>query len=549
MQNKTQRHRDTENAISFDKKVKRGYLYYNLCASVPLCLYNVLVIVALSIIIAGCTGKEGAKGLITVSPESTVMTLNASLQFSVTPAGTSVTWGVKGDSEKLLGGIDSSGLYKAPSDPATSPEKVIISAIDSSGSKGTATAFLTTFNANKRISKNYAEGAGRSATYSPGQKSIAVFKKDGSGDVNIYMVWADNSPGVSQIWFSKSADNGATFSEPVKVNESPSGKQISPSIAVDNSGKAFVVWEDYRDSDTNILMSFYNGAAFGPILNVNTAFFGSIDRESSPSIALSDSGDICVVWEHRSSSSDLYPDINFSKSTDQGQTFSTPAVVTYSGRRPSIVVDTSGIAYVVWEDLTGFPSTSSPTHIMVSKIKIADTTVGQTIQVDSLPGSFDQARFPSLSVAPDGKKAYVVWQRAEITSPGFEKEITSSYDVDIAVVDVTNYTVTQTLSIPASKNVGFFGGPAYPSIASDNNYVYIVWDDERNGTKDIYFTRSIDGKTFTTTNRIVNDDLGTWHEKPAIAVSDGKAYVIWTDYRNTSLVTTVSPSDVFFARE
>ena len=81
----------------------------------------------------------------------------------------------------------------------------------------------------------------------------------------------------------------------------------------------------------------------------------------------------------------------------------------------------------------------------------------------------------------------------------------------------------------------------------------MVWDDWRNGTKDIYFAKSSDGSVFTT-NRIVNDDTDnssgvTWHEKPGIAVADGKAYVIWTDFRNTQLSTTASPNDVFFAVE
>jgi hypothetical protein len=98
------------------------------------------------------------------------------------------------------------------------------------------------------------------------------------------------------------------------------------------------------------------------------------------------------------------------------------------------------------------------------------------------------------------------------------------------------------------------GGSAYPTIAADDSYIYVAWDDQRNGSKDIYFAKRSDGANFTT-NRIVNDDAGdestevTWHEKPSIAVSDGKAYVTWTDYRNTQISTTAAPNDVFFAVE
>ncbi|MDD5435719.1 MAG: hypothetical protein PH343_09855, partial [Nitrospira sp.] len=159
--------------------------------SMPLWLKNLLIIFVLFILTSGCTGKEGAKGLITVSPQSTVVKMGSTAQFSVSPSGTSVTWSIKNDSEPLLGVIDSSGSYTAPSDSSTAPEKVVLTATDSSGATGSATAFLTTFNMNKRLTENYAEGQYKADTYSSGQKSIAVF---GSGGVvNIYTVWADNS--------------------------------------------------------------------------------------------------------------------------------------------------------------------------------------------------------------------------------------------------------------------------------------------------------------------------------------------------------------------
>ncbi|MBI5192230.1 MAG: hypothetical protein HZA08_02175 [Nitrospirae bacterium] len=491
------------------------------------------------LILTACTSKEPSKKLITVLPESTVVKMDATEQFSVSPSGTSVTWGIKNDSEPLLGVIDSSGSYKAPSDPSTAPEKVVLTATDSSGTTGSATAFLTTFNNNKRLTKHYAEGKNKADTYSSGQKGIAVFKDSGN-NVNIYTVWADNSLGNSHVWFSKSSDNGVTFPQLVPIDESSSAKQNSPAIGVYNSGNAYAVWEDYREGDADILMSIYNGNSFSAVKKINQDIFGSLDYDSSPSIAISNSGEICIVWEYRENSLDIdkYPDIYFARSTDAGQTFS-QVKISVNGRRPSIAVDSDGIAYLVWEDLTGFP-TPSQTHILMSKV--INTTASIPKQVDSITGSDSQARFPSVAVTPDGNKVYVSWQRAEITSPAFEKEVTNSYDIDLAIIDVASDTITQRLSIPDSSNAGYIGGPAYPSIASDNNYVYIVWDDQRNGTKDIYFAKkSSDGVTFTT-NRIVNDDLGTWHEKPSVAVIDGKGYVIWTDYRNTS-------GDVFFARE
>lgn len=491
------------------------------------------------LILTACTTKEAAQDLITVSPESAVVKMNTTAQFSVSPVGTNVLWSIKGDSEEQLGVIDSSGSYKAPSDPATAPEKLVISATDSSGTSGSASVFLTTFNSNKRLTMNYAKGQYTPDTYSSGQKGIAVFKdKDTDENTNIYTVWADNSLGDSQIWFSRSSDNGAKFSQPETVAELLSAKQVSPSISADSNGNAYIVWEDYREGDADILFRKFDGSSFSLIKEINTDI---LDYDSSPSIAVNDFGVVFIVWEHRDDSNDDYPDIYFSKSTDNGENFSTQYRISVNGRRPSIAIDDSGVAYVVWEELAGF-LLGPATHIMMSKI--VDTTASEPVQVDSLTSDTSHARYPSVAVTPDGKKVYVVWQRAEIKSPAFEKEVTLSYDIDLAVKDIQSDIITQLPSIPDSNNAGYVGGYAYPSIASDNKNVYIVWDDQRNGnfTKDIYFTKSSDGVNFKT-NRIVNDDdTGLWHEKPSVAVFDGKGYVIWTDFRNTS-------GDVFFAKE
>jgi hypothetical protein len=168
--------------------------------------------------------------------------------------------------------------------------------------------------------------------------------------------------------------------------------------------------------------------------------------------------------------------------------------------------------------------------------------------VSSSQSSNYHARFPSVSIGPGGR-VYVVWQRALILNPGFDGEIISTYNFDLAKVN--QYTLIadiRTPYFPDNPNVGVFGGKAYPSIVGDTGYIYIVWDDQRNNSKDIYYAKSNNGINFSQ-ERIVNDSIGTWHEKPGIAVVDGTAYVIWTDHRNTSTVTTISPNDVFFSKE
>jgi len=340
------------------------------------------------------------------------------------------------------------------------------------------------------------------------------------------------------------------------VDEGTSPQQISPAIAVDGSGNVYVVWEDYREGDADIFIKKYGSSGFGIRNKVNLGETGSVDYDTTPSIAVNTLGDIYVVWEHRDDSLDDRPDIYFARSTNQGQTFSQTSIAT-EGRRPSIAVDVSGIAYVVWEDLTGFPGVQTPSNTHIKMMRRENGVVpGSTKQIDSPSSPYDNARFPSVA-AGSGGKVYVVWERALVINPGLPTDTIFPYYIDFATVNgATLEVLSPPVLFPDIPNVvGVYGGPAYPAIATDDSgNVYVAWDDQRNGTKDIYFAKSTDGAIFTT-NRIVNDSTGTWHEKPGIAISDGKAYVIWTDYRNTPSLTTaclnsdICPNDVFFARE
>src|SRR5437899_3217368 len=69
-------------------------------------------------------------------------------------------------------------------------------------------------------------------------QQIAV---DSSGNVNL--VWVDTSLGNSEIFFSRSADRGVTFSTPLNVSND-SGDSIFPSIAVDPGGNINLTWTD-----------------------------------------------------------------------------------------------------------------------------------------------------------------------------------------------------------------------------------------------------------------------------------------------------------------
>jgi hypothetical protein len=76
-----------------------------------------------------------------------------------------------------------------------------------------------------------------------------------------------------------------------------------------------------------------------------------------------------------------------------------------------------------------------------------------------------------------------------------------------------------------------------PAIGIDNgvtpNMVYIAWEDNRAGNKDIWLANSTDGTTWTPTR--ITDDTND-QSQPSIAIdpNGNVAYVAWTDARNLS---------------
>ncbi len=72
--------------------------------------------------------------------------------------------------------------------------------------------------------------------------------------------------------------------------------------------------------------------------------------------------------------------------------------------------------------------------------------------------------------------------------------------------------------------------------ADDSGNVFAAWEDYRDGTYDIYFSRFPSGGTGFGTDIKVNDDVGSARQsRPSMAIgSDGKIHVAWEDYRNNN---------------
>jgi hypothetical protein len=70
-----------------------------------------------------------------------------------------------------------------------------------------------------------------------------------------------------------------------------------------------------------------------------------------------------------------------------------------------------------------------------------------------------------------------------------------------------------------------------PSVAADGNNIHVVWRDIRDGNREIYYKRSIDnGENWESDIRLTTDNAESYN--PSVAVDGNNIHVVWFDKRD-----------------
>ena len=338
--------------------------------------------------------------------------------------------------------------------------------------------------------------------------SIAV---DAGG--NAYAAWHDYRNGNMDIYFSYRPASG-NWGPNVRVNDDAgTAYQYYPSIAVDASGNAYAVWNDWRNGNMDIYFSYRPvGGTWGVNVRVNDD--AGTAWQDRPSIAVDPGGNAYAVWEdYRNGNGDIY----FSYRPLGGNWGPNVRVNDDAGTAyqwlPSIAVDADGSAYAVWND---YRNDYYGGDIYFSYRPLGSNW-GANVRVKDDAGTAGQDR-PSIAVDPGGN-AYAVWE-----------DYRNGSDIYFSYRPLGG-------KWGANVRVNDDAGAAYqwePSIALDaTGNAYAVWVDYRNSNDDIYFSYRPVGGTWGANVR-VNDHAGaSWQWRPSIAVDPGgNAYAVWEDYRN-----------------
>lgn len=229
------------------------------------------------------------------------------------------------------------------------------------------------------------------------------------------IVFSGGSHG-GEIFFARSTDGGRTFSDPVNLSNSTAGDgkgRLTPDIWHNGSldfvmgaeGNLYAAWTEYEGA-LWFSRSTDGGARFSAPAHI--AGGGVAAPARGPSLAVDAKGAVYLAW---TVGEDRAADIQFSRSTDRGRSFSKPRPVFRSeghADAPKIAVDGNGTVHLVYAESRGGPF--GRYQIRYTRSNDGGGTFEKPREISvAHAGQFASVNFPALSV--DGKgNLYLIWE-------------------------------------------------------------------------------------------------------------------------------------------
>ena len=198
------------------------------------------------------------------------------------------------------------------------------------------------------------------------------------GTNDVYVVWHNGFNTfhkryhlLTDIFFSRSTDNGVTFENPISLtnysvwakstdNEAPfenpislsgySGWVLDPQIAVSQDNNIYVAWQSNPQGGNGEIVftrSTDNGESFENAVTIRDK---NVDSQN-PQIAVSQDNNIYVAWQ--SNSQEGNGSIVFTRSTDNGESFENPITISAKNGNsvnPQVAVSRDNNVYLVWDN-------------------------------------------------------------------------------------------------------------------------------------------------------------------------------------------------------
>lgn len=316
----------------------------------------------------------------------------------------------------------------------------------------------------------------------------------------LHVAWLDDTTGSNEIYYSRSENQGASWSPLVNIS-SLAISTWDPFIAAGSGNNIYIVWIDILGTVKVVVSRSNNG---GTSWNTPQEITGATGSCYKPYMVVAGDDDLYVVWDELVSK-----DIIFSRSSDGGASWTTPMNISNTSgwsKTPAMAVDSSSNIYVVWEDSTAgkektYFSKSIDNGASWAQAKMLLSTSGSNTLHDM--GSFDPSNL------------YIVWQDDTLSSN------------EIFFARSQNGGDTWSAGINISNNVG---SSREPRIAVDSaGNLNVIWWDVSTSDHDIYFIRSIDEGSFWFNQTNISDTPGAVFDPFITVDQEGNIFAVWMD--------------------
>jgi hypothetical protein len=357
---------------------------------------------------------------------------------------------------------------------------------------------------------------------------------------SIYLAWQDTRyDNRGDIFFARSTDAGQTWGPSIQVNDdAPGVEQSSPYLAA-RGDQVYLVWHDERErsaGDVYFAHSTDGGLSWSANSRVNHAF----SVAGAPSIAVGADTRLHVSWA--ASTTLIYTNRSTDAGQSWGENVLAGGVDmspgnTFSGYpAPGIATDESGAVYLAWWDArNGFHDNGCnclrDMDAFASRSLDNGATWGTAVQITGEDGVAGQGS-PALAYR-DGT-LFTLWvdQRDHNVPDTPQPAIYFARSVDGGQSwDPTNVQVsTQPVGLTPSNR--FINAPVIAASAS--GALYAAWaSDHLDGAGDIFFSYSLDGgATWQAERRVNTDAAGALPGPPAlVSGADGRVTMAWHDER------------------
>ncbi len=328
-------------------------------------------------------------------------------------------------------------------------------------------------------------------------RNISVWKN------YIHICWADKRSGYFNLYYKRSSNFGETWSPDMRLTTDTF--QLSRPVISSDKNTIFIVWEDNRNGNE---IYYKKSDDYGLSWSNDTRLTDDPAVSMFPSVFVKNN-DIHVVWTDRRVTGN--GEVYYKMSTNNGITWSTDLKISNSLTSdyfPSISAVNNTI-HIIWEDR----------RFNVGTIYYRRSTDYGITWENEMRLTFSTPPnnwMPALSVS--GINIQIGWIAQQNTG---NFEVFNMYSQDNGATwsninKITTGLITYTSSV---------------SISNKNNFVYLTWQDERTGDKEIYYSYSTNNGSNWIPEQRLTYAAGN-SQFVSGSVNFNKLFNIWTDDRD-----------------